>query len=392
MRISNTTFPNRTWRRFAGPSVVLIAAAPFASLAQVPSQYPPAYANQPQVMPQMQQPSALRQVFANTLSSVMQGVSTAASAGVVQGVSGSLVNWFDRQQQSNQPQQYSTYSATPGYGYPATGTYPNSSPSTYSTPPNTSASTYPTYPNSSGAPTYPSTGYATNTPAAGTSTYPTGAGYAYDPNAAQIYDTQTGQLAGSSASAYLTPPSAASYGTPLYAGVAYEVHSIGPNGVATPINPAAYPFRSGDQFLVYYRPSMPGRMDVYNVNPLGQQTRIDSVNMAAGQMTKLGPYQFSATTGEDSLRLVLMPCSTSQLMAATRDIVNVSGSMSAPAAANGFSLSSCTATRSVKIQTRDIAKVAVDGMTSFALDPVSSQEYSSGQLDAREVTIAFHHQ
>jgi hypothetical protein len=138
---------------------------------------------------------------------------------------------------------------------------------------------------------------------------------------------------------------------------------------------------------------MPGRMEVYNVNPLGQQTRIDAVDMAAGQMAKLGPYQFSGSTGQESLRLTLMPCSTSQLMAATRDIVNVGGGMPAQAGGSGFALSSCTGTRSVnKIKTRDITKVAVDGMTSFALDPVTPQEYSSGQLDGRDVTLVFRHQ
>jgi hypothetical protein len=43
------------------------------------------------------------------------------------------------------------------------------------------------------------------------------------------------------------------------------------------------------------------------------------------------------------------------------------------------------------VQTRDIRKVAVEGMTGFALDPVSAAEFSSGQVTPREVTISFRH-
>jgi hypothetical protein len=43
-------------------------------------------------------------------------------------------------------------------------------------------------------------------------------------------------------------------------------------------------------------------MEIYNVNPKGQQTLIDSSDMAAGQMVGLGPYQFTNQTGDESLR------------------------------------------------------------------------------------------
>jgi hypothetical protein len=176
------------------------------------------------------------------------------------------------------------------------------------------------------------------------------------------------------------------------------VHAVLPTGGTTPVNAATYEFHSGDRFVVHFRPSLPGRMDVYNVNPLGQQTRIDSVNMAAGQLTTLGPYQFAATIGDESLRLVLAPCGTDSLYAQTRDIVNVSntapGTAPAAAASTNLALPNCGAptTRSVsKVKTRDIQKVAVDGTTSFALDPVSQTELTSGQLAPREITIYFHH-
>ena len=81
---------------------------------------------------------------------------------------------------------------------------------------------------------------------------------------------------------------------------------------------------------------------------------------------------------------MLSPCSSDQLLAATRDIVNVS----ATSANNyGSQLGSCSglATRGLKVKTRDITKVAVDGGTSFALDPVSRQELSSGQIGRAHV-------
>ena len=143
-------------------------------------------------------------------------------------------------------------------------------------------------------------------------------------------------------------------------------------------------------------------MEIYNINPAGQQTLIDSSNMAAGQLSELGPYQFTNLAGDESLRLILSPCSNPQLLATTRDIVRADGaappaaSGSTVAIGNGVQLSSCGAptTRGIsrkKVRTRDIQKVAVDGSTSFALDPVSQQEQSSGQVDTREVTIVFHH-
>ena len=180
----------------------------------------------------------------------------------------------------------------------------------------------------------------------------------------------------------------------IYAGIAYEVHALSSDGHWTPVDPTTFQFRSGDRFMVYYRPALPGRMQIYNVNPAGQQTLIDATDMAAGQLAGLGPYEFTNLTGDESLRLVLSPCSTPQLLVATRDIVKAD--MPAPTNAQtggGVRLENCsvTATRSVDVRTRDIRKVAADGTTSFALDPVSPQELASGNVDSREVTIVFHH-
>ena len=98
-------------------------------------------------------------------------------------------------------------------------------------------------------------------------------------------------------------------------------------------------------------------------------------------MSTLGPYEFTAATGDESLQLTLSPCQTPALLATTRDIIKVSstvGSSSAPA------LSSCAmGSRSIsEPQTRDIVKVALDDSTSFALDPVSPTELSSGNSGA----------
>jgi hypothetical protein len=320
--------------------------------------------------------------------------------------------------------------ATTAYPQTATSTYLQATtayPQTATTPYPQTTTTYPqaaaTYPQA--AATYPQTTTATTTypqpttayPQA-TTPYPTTTTYpSTDPTLAQagipgqtvipgqtmiptqtvaymqtaptaVYDPRTGQMTTAAVSAYPSTPTTTTAAA-LYAGVAYEVHTIAPGGIDTPINAATYTFHSGDQFKVYFRPSMPGHIDVYNVNPLGQQKRIDSVDIAAGQLTALGPYQFTATTGDESLRLVLSPCSTTQLLASTRDIINVSTTAGSP-----LTLGSCTnlGSRGLSgLKTRDIEKVAVDGSTSFALDPVSQAELAAGQLAPREIPIYFHH-
>ena len=178
----------------------------------------------------------------------------------------------------------------------------------------------------------------------------------------------------------------------VYAGIAYEVQIIGADGQMTPVNTAIYEFHTGDKFNLVYRPSLPGHMDIYNINAAGQKTLIDSSEMAAGQMTTLGPYQFSNQTGEESLRLVLSPCTNPQLQAKTRDIVKLD---STPAATGGrtLKLPDCGAptARGADVRTRDIQKVGVEDSTSFALDPLTPKEMISGQVAPREAIIVFHH-
>ncbi|MEJ0006783.1 MAG: hypothetical protein WDM77_10580 [Steroidobacteraceae bacterium] len=86
----------------------------------------------------------------------------------------------------------------------------------------------------------------------------------------------------------------------------------------------------------------------------------------------------------------MTPCQSPELLASTRDIIKVSATVGSTSAA---SLSSCSVTsRSVSdTLTRDIVKVAVDDSTSYALDPVSATELSTGNLAPRQITIVFHH-
>lgn len=361
-------------------AVVSIAIASLAacSVTQAQDPYPqqqpaPAPLYQPQDPASLQQPAPrvnpVRQLFVGTLSAILQGVTGGLITSLPQAVTGSITNWFDRKLNKNQGQQYAQ--SYPQSSYPQS-TYPQG---TATTDPYATASQYPQ------GTTYPTQG--TQDPYAA---YPTS--NTYDPYATQYYDPRTGAAASNPGYAY---PSADSSQNSLYAGVAYEVHALDAGGNPTPVNAATHTFRTGDRFMVYFRPSLPGRMEVYNINPLGVQTRIDSVEMAAGQLSTLGPYQFAANKGDEALRLMLSPCSTPQLLTQTRDIVNVSATSTQ---SGNFSLSSCSgiATRSAdSVRTRDIQKVAVDGTTSFALDPVSQNEYASGDLSPREITIVFHH-
>ena len=119
----------------------------------------------------------------------------------------------------------------------------------------------------------------------------------------------------------------------LHAGVAYEVHLIGRDGATKAVDPARHVFRTGDRFQVYYRPTLPGRIDVLNVDPQGGESRIDNVEVAAGQLAALGPYQFVDAKGDETLKLVLEPCSSPVLTASTRTIVKADAAISASAPA-----------------------------------------------------------
>jgi hypothetical protein len=280
-------------------------------------------------------------------------------------------------------QAYPTASAYPGataQAYPAASAYPGATAQAY---PGATAQAYPT----ATASGYPAAAYPGSP-----SPYGAATASAYGAAAPQVYDAHTGQPVTGSTNPYGAP--AAPTDSSIVAGIAYEVHAVSADGHDTPINTATYEFRTGDKFMVYYRPSLPGHMEIYNVNPAGQQTLIDSSNMAAGQMISLGPYQFTNLTGDETLRLVLSPCSNPQLLAATRDIVRMDAPPQAtPVAGGGLQLASCGAptARGLNVHTRDIQRVAVDGTTSFALDPVSQRELATGQLTAREATIVFHH-
>jgi hypothetical protein len=189
----------------------------------------------------------------------------------------------------------------------------------------------------------------------------------------------------------------------LYAGLAYEVHAIGRSGETRTVDPATHYFATGDRFVVMYRPSLPGQVALYNITfapdgrPLGPEKLIDTVNVAAGELTRLGPYEFRYNQGRESLRLILTACRNDALMATTRDIVKVdempvaSQPSTAPAAIN-FQNCSTVAARGVdRPQTRDIVKVSAEEGTMFALDPVSPQEIQAGNIAPRELTLTFNH-
>lgn len=354
-----------------------------------PATYPPA--NYPQTQEtqyqQFQQQPAqahpMRALFAQSLAQVVQSGGSAAVVAVADGLTGALKSWFDSKRQrkgqngalgnmaypSAAPMTASGYaqpsypqSSYPQTGDPATGGYPDGS-----TPGNAG---YPdtNYPSSN----YPNTGYPGT--AAPDSSYPQTTAYpspdAYSqPNYSQPATSAPAQV---------------------YAGIAYEIHLLQPDGTTQPVDIANYAFRTGDQFRVYYRPSLPGRVDVFNINAAGQNAQIDSSVVAAGELASLGPYQFTDQQGEETLILKLSPCVTPQLYATTRSIVKVQG---AQPASNPMGLGDCsaTATRGLKTKTRDIRKVSVEGGTSFALDPIAPTELGDGSLSARQVTITLHH-
>ena len=177
----------------------------------------------------------------------------------------------------------------------------------------------------------------------------------------------------------------------LHAGVAYEVHLIGRDGATEAVDPARHVFRTGDRFQVYYRPTLPGRINVSNVDPQGSESRIDNVEVAAGQLAALGPYQFVDAKGNETLKLVLEPCSSPVLTASTRTIVKADAAVSASAPAARIGDCGDLKVRGMRAKTRTIRKTTMDGSTMFALDPLSKDEIRSGAVGARELRIALQH-
>ena len=316
-------------------------------------------------------PPSMRQLFAQSLAAAAQTMGTSLIVGISQALTGSLTSWLERKAQRRNSQAGAA--AQPAFGTPAFA------------PPAPAAAPAPAqfFDAQSGQPVAPDPAFAQ---AAATPAQAPAQEFAPAPAPAPGVSPAGAQPTSDVASTTLD----------LFAGLAFEVHTVGPGDQTTPVNPATHEFHTGDQFVVFFRPTLAGRMEVYNVNAAGQQTQIDLQVIAAGQLAKLGPYQFANLTGDEQLKLVIIPCTTPALTVATRDIVNVAGP--AAPAAGGLDLSACQpAVRSISrirtrdIRTRDIQKVAVEGETGFALDPVTSTERATGNLAPREVSIVMRH-
>lgn len=378
---------------------------------------PPGYQMPPPGVAQPRAPG-MRDVFAATLAAVVQSTGVAAASAVSTGLNGAITGWLDKKAQRRAMKSMSYYPTQPGMGqYP--GAQPGmTSPQTqgYPTIPGDPNSGYPStsypdttgypntgYPNTGTTPGYPTTGDpnasypSTSYPATGPTpdgAYP-GTGYPNTNASDGAYPSTN--YPGSTGYPGTSAPSSGYPGAPasgqLYAGFAYEVHALGAGGYAQPIDPASHAFRTGDRFKVVYRPSLPGQVDVYNINAAGQSSHIDTLSVAAGQLAELGPYEFADMKGNETLILSLSPCSSPALMTATRNIVKVpdGASMSGGGA---FQLSQCGSpvTRGLRTKTRDIRKVSVESGTSFGLDPLSSAEVSSGEVAPRQITISLQHQ
>ena len=287
---------------------------------------------------------AFSDMFARTLAAVLAVPGPGLAASVALGLTGSIVSWFGaRSMHGGATVPSAGGAATAGSSYPVSA---------------------------SGQ----SMGYAS---AASASTPYVGGSSPYNAPAPL-------------AAAY--PGSGSDAQSSLYAGVAFEVHAQGRDGSDSIVDPATHSFATGDRFRVYYRPSLPGIVDIYNVNPVGQVTHIDRATIAAGQLVTLGPYEFTATTGDEALRLTLSPCTSQTLTAATRSIVHP-GAIAQAGAPGALALPACDAPaqRGLLPATRDITKVGTEGTTNYALDPLASQELSSGQFASRTLTISFHH-
>lgn len=327
------------FNRFAVAAVALATCVAFSVNAQMPD---------PNMQPPPQPPpkqNPFKQLFAGTLTAVLQASGAGLAAGLTTAMTGAIQNWFNKP-----PKGAASMAGDPSAGM---GGMPGQMPG---------------------------------------AAMPTG-----------MPDPMGGMPASGMPSGDMTAAAQAPMGMPaspmppsLYAGLAYEVQTIGRSGETMTVDPATHYFATGDRFVVLYRPSLPGQVAIYNVNPLGQEKKIDAVNVAAGELTRLGPYEFRHNAGTEIMRLILSPCLNDGLMATTRDIVKVDemqpvGAASPPSSALNLPSCSMVAARSERPQTRDIVKVGAEEGTMFALDPVAQQEVQTGNYTARELTLTFNH-
>lgn len=196
----------------------------------------------------------------------------------------------------------------------------------------------------------------------------------------------------SQAAADASPPAAPKPTVPLeqlavngnyYAGVAYATYLVAPDSEPVRVDAATYQFRTGDQFIVRYVANMPGRMDVSNVNPRGQETALGTWPVVSGEqvtMPSQGAFQFNGSAGDEGLRFYFTPCTSG---VPTRDI-----SMTAAATVNyGTLLPSCNARTT---STRDITVSAENGM-GYAVSQLDKPELDTKSVETRVFMVRFRH-
>ena len=383
----------QTIRTLGYTLTLLAAAAAHAQGADPNANYPqyPQPAAYPPASGMVAAPTArqsMRSQFAASLLQAAQVTGSGAMVAVADGLTGALRDWFDRRRMKQ---------AMTAQGY----AQPQSYPQTQGYPQPQQTMSYP-------QPNAPQPGYGASPAPTGqySGQYSGADGSVGGPQVSQPYPPAPG----SDANSGYGPDTGSSYGagsgaptnkSQMYAGIAYEIHLLNADGSTQAVDTATYSFRTGDRFRVFYRPALPGRVVVFNVNAAGQSAQIDNVDVAAGELASLGPYEFTNLTGEETLILRLSTCVTPSLLATTRDIVkSVDGagnSSSVPygAAQGAPQIASCSAvtTRGIKNRpkTRDIKKVSTEGGTSFALDAISPAEMQSGDYAPRQVTITLHH-
>lgn len=365
---------------------------------QMPMTDPNMQMPQPQPQQQQRRQNPFKQLFAGTLTAVLQTTGVGLVTGLTQMMTGAISNWFNRPRKGQAANIVADPNAGMGAMPPmAAGTY---DPMAGMQPPPMPPPTDGMQPGSMGGMQSPGPGNpgggmpgAPPDPMAGMQSPGATPGYPPDATGGGMQVSGGAQMGRPQPS---MPPA-------IYAGLAYEVQAISRTGATMTVDPATHTFTTGDRFVVMYRPSLPGQVALYNTTfgpdgrPLGPEKLVDTVNVAAGELTRLGPYEFRNNQGREALRLLLTACRNEALMATTRDIVKVDDApvaaqaAAAPPAIN-FQNCSNVATRDVdRPQPRDIVKVSAEEGTIFALDPVSPQEIQAGNIAPRELTLTFNH-
>jgi hypothetical protein len=174
--------------------------------------------------------------------------------------------------------------------------------------------------------------------------------------------------------------------TAIPAGIAYELLVLQADGSARLTQPSRHVFANGDRFHLRFMTNLPGRIEAFNIDPVGVQTHIGGWTVSGGQPVRLparGNFKFVGDArGTEILLLQLQPCIASPEAGATRGIVVEEEIRE--------NLDSCADMPMGKIASKRAIVVEEEGATAIAMTTTSASSLKGGK-DPIIVSIPLRH-